>query len=268
MRDMKSETKTKISYILWPALYFALAIVLSVSISIFATKTGYTRIFVYGTSMNPTLDGGNGKIGDTVDFGYADPSKQVIDNLKRFNIVTTYYPNKWQNEDYDSQGKLLPNASYKIKRVIGFPEEIINLWVDDDENRTCHINITSGQNSITYTYSDDDKGWYARVDEKDHLYKFEIKHSTITHETISKNFSTRLGKNEYFLMGDNWDVSSDSSSNMCIAETGKKHITRDNLQGVLIGIEGKATIVIDPKTGSRTVDNLKYTSTKYYYQEL
>lgn len=271
---MNAENKTKINNIIWPSIYFILAIVLSVSIAIAANKTGYTRIFVSGQSMVPTLDGGphsgGAQEGDVVDFGYMDPSSQAINNLKRFNIVTTYFPYNWQNADYDKDGKLLSTASYKIKRIIGLPGEKVTLHVDLD--KTCHITISKGKNSTTYTYDDDEKGWNALLPNNvNHLYKYEIHHFSVNKMTSSKNYSTTLGDDEYFVMGDNWDVSSDSSTNMdpeSIMFMHRNHIKRNNLQGVLIAIEGKATIIVDEKTHQKTVDNLIYGDTKYFYTEL
>lgn len=264
---MKSETKAKISRYGWPTAYFVLGIALAVSVCTAAFKTSFVRIYVSGQSMVPTLDGGQhsgGALpGDTVDFGYMDPSSQAIDNLKRFNIVTTYFPYTWNSADYDAEGKLKTDASYKIKRVIAFPNETIKISVSD--TGVCNYRIKSGNNVLDFSYSDSKKGWVSTVDGNEKVYSYEIRHGSISSLTAEKNYETTLGPDEYFVMGDNWDVSSDSSTNYYHHHV---HIKKNNLQGVLIAIEGKATVYYNESTKKNDLKDLVYGEIKYFYQEL
>jgi signal peptidase I len=146
-----------------------LLLVLIVSLSITAlllyVKINYPdSIFVQGLSMYPLLNStalraetqSDGSIvykplfandngtynlnrtnhdGDIVDYGYSDPREGTLNSLKRFDIVLSYYP-----EDYGSDGKLLPTADAKIKRVIGLPGETVRLDMDNSPMARLKIN--------------------------------------------------------------------------------------------------------------------------------
>ncbi len=47
-------------------------------------------VYVDGSSMSPTLNGG-GK----TEFGIVDTHSSAINNINRFDIITTYYPDKY-----------------------------------------------------------------------------------------------------------------------------------------------------------------------------
>ena len=133
---MKLTLKKKISTILMSTFTFVALIGLCFTASIAMTRNYYDTIFVSGSSMNPTLYGGQGGLakgpyvdetneyhsGDYVNFGLVDKSSKAKHNIKRYDIVTTYYPS-----DYNSVGELYESAAYKIKRVIALPGETFRI---------------------------------------------------------------------------------------------------------------------------------------------
>ena len=196
----------------------SLAAIITVCFTAASIGKKYTTsyIFVSGGSMNPTLMGGHDDSahapyynsatgeyvhGDTVHFGLVDVTKKVKQNIKRYDIVTTYFP-----EDYDSKGKLKSNADYKIKRVIALPGETFKI-----EQGNLYVKQNNKYTFIERKHLIDDSG-----------------NSSI------KDVSERtLGKNEYWLMGDHRSGSKDSV-------TLNKPITFDQISGVLLSIEGTA----------------------------
>jgi len=152
----------------------------------------YQTFFVNGQSMCPTLNmdatdskgvpvgytGGSSQIGYRVEFGILDSHKDTLSNLKRGNVVITYY-----STDYTSDGSLIAGAATKIKRIAALPGDkfYINsqgvLFVNDVE--------TNISDNVTY---------YKTTDAKEY----------------SKYKDTPLGTDEYFVMGDNRSYSHDS----------------------------------------------------------
>ena len=140
--------------------------------------------------------------GDIVNFGTIDSSPKAKKNIKRYDIVTTYYP----GEDYDSNGKLKSNASYKIKRVIALPGETFKI-----EEGVLSVKYGDEFKVIERTHKIDDGG-IANI----------------------KDVSERtLGENEYWVMGDHRNASKDSV-------TLNRPVTFDNITGVLLNIDGTA----------------------------
>lgn len=89
--------------------------------------------------MSPTLNGAeNEQAGSIVDFGIMDTHKAALKNIKRFSIVSTYYP-----DDFVS-GQLKNNAKQKIKRIIALPGETFKI-----ENSKLYVN----EDYIPYTFS-------------------------------------------------------------------------------------------------------------------
>ena len=217
---MEKNTKKKLLNIGASLLYFATAITICITASSLINKSYYELIYVSGGSMNPTLMGGhNSKAigpsydavnktiipGDTVHFGKVDSSKKAKQNIKRYNIVTTYYPYP-HDSDYDASGKLLTTADYKIKRVIALPGETFKI-----ELGVLYVKNEEGFQKIERTHQIDDGGNASTKD-------------------IGE---TTLGDNEYWVMGDHRNSSWDCGSF-------KTPVTFDNLVGVVVSIEGTA----------------------------
>ncbi|MGM9873977.1 MAG: signal peptidase I [Bacilli bacterium] len=179
--------------------------ILGFSCSIFH-RNYFLSIYVDGSSMYPTLNNSNDR--SRYDFGIVDPHQSAINKIKRFDIITTYYP--WDNLDYNlpyNRGdKVKDSAEYKIKRVIALPNETFKIENNDlyvlnnESNEFEYINIPFERNGVdTHRFSTD---------------------GTIV-----------LNENEYWVMGDNWINSLD-----CLDSNSP--VYKENLVGVLVAIEG------------------------------
>lgn len=170
----------------------------------------YELVYVSGASMAPTLNGGDkdeGEHGAKVDFGIVDPHQSAINHIKRFDIISTYYPytNNY-TKDYTQDGSLKRTATKKIKRVIAMPNETFII-------KDGLLSIKDG-------------------DDFKEVKNQPIFTSTTTKDTLSP---ITLGENEYWVLGDNRANSTDCAS------IGKP-ITKKNIAGVLVAIEGKAEL--------------------------
>ena len=173
----------------------------------------YESVYVSGASMYPTLNGEeNEHTGTVVDFGIVDAHKSAIDHIKRFDIVSTYFPytSKYKY-DYTEDGVLKPTATKKIKRVIALPNETFRI-----EQGVLKIIKGEAVEVVEYTfktnYGDD-------ITVKD------------TKEDIT------LKDNEYWLLGDNRSNSTDCGSTWLNVP-----VKKENIQGVLVAIEGQAKL--------------------------
>ena len=216
---MNQTLKRKITAIITSLVSLATIVVICVTSSILITRFYYDTIFVSGCSMNPTLYGGEGGLasppyidgsgiyhhGDYVNFGLVDKSLKAKQNIKRYDIVTTYYP-----ADYNASGKVNKNATYKIKRVIALPGETFKI-----EQGVLSVKENGEYRVVERTHLIDDGGI---VDVKD---------------TAERT----LGKDEFWLLGDHRNDSSDSGSM-------KRAITINMITGVLVTIQGLAEIYI------------------------
>lgn len=164
--------KKKLKASLWSLLYVAIAVSIVVS-SVFIFKNFYFEVvFVNGSSMNPTLCGGDAE--GYHDYGINDKSYGAKRALKRYQVVTTYYP-------YDEH---IENPSYKIKRVIGLPGETLKVVNND-----------------LYLLSKDTLSWKGPI-EMPFTRNLEGAHRNQNEITLKDD--------EYFLAGDNWVNSTDS----------------------------------------------------------
>ena len=191
--------------------YFLLVIAICFSASLVFHNLYYEQIYVSGNSMSPTLNGSeNEKAGSIVDFGIMDTHKSALKNIKRFSIVSTYYPDEI---DYNPEtGRLRPGAKQKIKRVVALPGETFKI-----EQGKLYILEDGDFKYIPYTFKTS---------------------PSIEEEYDGKDIaSLKLADNEYWVLGDNRGNSRDSGAiNMAV--------TKDNLIGVLVAIEGKAKLKV------------------------
>ena len=241
----KNEKFQKIFYAL---LYFALAITFAITgASIFHNRY-YTNIYVSGSSMMPTLIGNTS---DRVHYGISDNHEKALRNLKRFDVVITYYP--WN----------IPEGStdevYKIKRVWGFPGETLNLSFDKESNKFTFTASLGSETKYTITAPVVDK---TVNNNKWNVAEFVTENKTFythTYNSIDdskREFTVTLDKNkqEYFLMGDNWLGSTDSYSH----RNESKRITFDDLQGKVICIQGTAKVDGDELYDKQKIKALYY----------
>ena len=128
----------------------------------------YDLVYVSGSSMYPTLNGSDDeKNGTVVDFGIVDAHSSAINHIKRFDIVSTYYP-----EDY-IDGVLNVTAKKKIKRVIGMPGDTFTI-------KDGLLSVKDGNEYVSVPY------------------KFKVV------ETDVKDINDKtLGEDEYWVLGDN-----------------------------------------------------------------
>ena len=219
----------KFQEIFYPILYIVLSIALVVSGLVIFYNTYYTPIYVHGSSMMPTLLGAYTT--ERVHYGIADKHQKAVRNLKRFDVSITYYPSDWIYGDEDT--------TFKIKRVWGFPGETITLTHTETEYI---YTVKKGGEQI--------EQYHAPISVKE--YSFDGIESTLNVATFTtpncdfdvnitnggRTFTLTLSEEnqEYFLMGDNWISSSDSYTHIGSSQ----RITKDNIQGKVVCIQGTA----------------------------
>ena len=243
----------KFQGIFFPVLYFLLTIGIVITGCVIFRNKYYQPILVEGSSMQPTLIGG-GATGQTVEYkgnsysvnyrshyGYADLHNSAVNNLKRFDVCVTYYPDAWTAED---------GASI-IKRVWGFPGETLNLTYN---STTLEYTFSVSKNGkkieeykapvtqITRKYegefSVNGKRHYTTIIKTFAAAKFSVGNKSFyVNAATQRTFNKTLDKNEYFVMGDNWSASSDSYSN----RTSTSLLTKKYLQGRAVCINAYAT---------------------------
>ncbi len=255
--------KARFKQIIWPLIYLVLIINVCISFILVFRSYYFRSIFVSGSSMEPTLHGDRG-LNSYADYGIIDNHKSAINNLKRFQIITTYYPFK-DSSDYiggyvhGGENEIDPKeSSYKIKRVYGMPGETIKFVVD--ETWVAEAKQYYDQYSEKAQYAARQAiQFYVKKTPADSFkkqnIKFKRKISTATFDKY-KDFEVELGEDEYWVMGDNYSASAD-----CFSKNAP--IYRDNIVGVLIAIEGTCKINFKAKEHVDTTDD----GTKDYYYE-
>lgn len=251
---MKSRAKA----IVWPIIYLVLIIAVCVSFILVFRSFYYRSIFVSGSSMYPTL---HGDVSDRVDFGIIDDHDNAISKIKRFQIITTYYPFADSTDyvngyDKEKENVVSEDASYKIKRVYGLPGEEIKFVIDDNEAELARTAVGGLWSEEAQYHAQKAIQFAVRSPESDMFKQVKISFKRrIDPNKINeyKNFTPyTLGEDEYWVMGDNYSASSD-----CFNK--KAPIYRDNIIGVLIAIEG--TCKIDAKLDPNSTQD--GTSIKY-----
>ncbi len=181
-------------------------------------KLAYGSPFaVDGTSMYPTLnkdalskqsDGsytkvtwrsGSQKPGDIVDYGWSKLNIDLKTELNRFDVVVTYFADDMEKQS-DGTYKEKKDALSKIKRLVAFPGETIQITPDKDENGefltpwgTMTITSAAGEVSVYpsyYTFDD-----YEDVNGVSYKSMLTDANQTFGPYTLAEN--------EYFVLGDN-----------------------------------------------------------------
>ena len=265
--------KKKLKLIIWPIIYLVLIFNVCISFILVFRSYYYRSIFVSGSSMQPTLNLDSNKSG-VVDFGLIDDHDSAIKKIKRFQIITTYYPFPDSHDYVDGFDLEKENvvdereASYKIKRVYGLPNETIRFVVDEDEMNAAlakSTTVTEALNSEEIQYHCRQAiQFYVKAPNSEVFVKQNIKFKRRINPykiTQYQNFEYELGEGEYWVMGDNYSASSD-----CFNK--RAPIYYQNIVGVLISIEGTCKIVSDVKIDT-TVDGTKVsykcTNKKYHF---
>ena len=235
--------KKKIKVILWPIIYLVLIINVCISFILVFRSYYFKSIFVSGTSMEPTLHGSGGY----VDYGIIDDHKSAKNNIERFQIITTYYPFSDSHDytkPYEHGGVNIIDeheSSYKIKRVYGLPGETIKFTIDDDALEAARTKPADSEEFSYYSnkalqFSVKAKNGNSFVPQKLN-FKRIINVNPLKIEAY-RDYEYELGYDEYWVMGDNYNTSSD-----CFSK--KAPIYYDNIVGVLIAIEGQCKIVYE-----------------------
>ena len=230
----------KISKIAKGVAQVVVLVITAVCLCLSFNNVYYSFVYIDGESMSPTLK--------DKEYGFIDKHGFAIDSLKRFDIVCTYYPIIYagqsdycyiDNDGYevkcnfqDSEHKVIlsKTATYKVKRVVALPGE----------------QFTLQQNSVSVRSKVNETTW-------GEWRKYDLPYANLSSEKVN-NEPITLEKGEYWVIGDNWDGSTDCS-------TLNQRIYRKNIQGVLVGIEG--TCKIDTATG-KAIEKHKYKMVKYF----
>lgn len=215
--DAAKENSKKSKSIFWDRFTFVAFVLFVVAgicltVSIYFQKKYFDYFFVNGQSMYPTLNlhatHKNGveykelgtKLEDGsqhVDYGFYDTHESAINSIKRFDIVICKYFDNDQDE--------------KIKRVIVMPGETFYIDTSVGNNGKLYLLNNSGEYKYVEQPIDPSKGNYDGYEEP-----------------------RKLGKNEYFVMGDNRNHSTDSRT--------YGPIKKEYIAGKVVGLVGECTI--------------------------
>ena len=255
--------KKKLKLIIWPIVYLVLIINVCISFILVFRSYYFRSIFVSGSSMEPTL---HGTTSDRVDYGIIDDHDSAINRIKRFQIITTYYPFQGSSDyvDVDGDGQGYEHgenniidekeASYKIKRVYALPGDTFEFAIDEEFEAIALNLVNKGSDrfspEVQYAASRAIQfkvnGKLANINFKRRIDPAKIK----DYKNFNENHAPyKLADDEYWVMGDNYAASSD-----CFTKA--EPIYRDNIVGVLIAIEGTCKINIDIDSSS-DVDGTK-----------
>ncbi len=258
---MKRRNSSRVRLILWPILYMA-SIISTCLVFAFKSKDFfYDFVYVSGHSMYPLLNNNDNRskeyqTSDYIDYGRVDRSDFAIENMRRFDLVTCYYP--WANEDYDEYSfsykrhqELKSTATSKVKRLIAFPGE--RIIIDNSVAFKETMTIIGKNNAYTYFFNDDNLP-FVRNREGDNPYRG------------GDCIDVTLGDESYFVMGDNWAKRDGNTSDDCFnhiewwGEPGTKltsGIFRENLDGVIVSFDGfcKRYYYICPECHAKYLNN-------------
>ena len=219
--------------------FYVIALVCAICFSSFVwfQKTYFVNYWVNGQSMWPTLNKDT-KTADgipfddstvrksmngayDVDFIIGDTHQNILDGLKRFDIVVCKYS---ESDSFE-----------KIKRIIALPGEtfyIDAVGEDKEGNGTLHIlNNETGEFEVV----------------AQPVEQWIIEHGKYPYE-YAQPFT--LKENEYFVMGDNRAHSSDSRLN--------GPVTKDNIEAKAIAIVAKCRIIVPVGGSTYTPTDIDY----------
>ena len=241
----------------FPILYFLLAVSIVITGCFIFKKKFYQPIVVNGHSMWPTLSGGGTytEPGDQTSYhlryhyGLADINKSSVYGLHRFDVVVTYYPQGWGGSSND----------YKIKRIWGFPGETIDLTYDEQKLEYTFRAYKQGMptyeiKSARKEFTQNFESYYTQQGEtkyKESSLTYSVNEFVLPNKTFRTSHTNPFGSSsksprvfhkdlkndEYFVMGDNWQGSTDSYDNM----TNPNRLTANELQGRVICINAYVT---------------------------
>ena len=255
--------KEKFKRIIWPIIYLILIVNVCISFILVFRSYYFRSIFVSGSSMEPTLHGDRG-LNSYADYGIIDDHNSAISNLKRFQIITTYYPfadsNDYVGGYVHGQKNVIDTkeSSYKIKRVYGMPGETIKFVVNEEWAEIAKKEFDPYSETAQYAAKQAIQ-FYVKKTSGDNFVKQNLKFNrkiAINNIDKYKEFERELGDDEYWVMGDNYSASAD-----CFSKNAP--IYRDNIVGVLIAIEGTCKINFKTKEHVDSTDD----GTKDYYYE-
>lgn len=253
----------------YPILYLILIIGIVITCCFIFNKKYYQPIVVTGESMWPTLAGGR-TIDDTEDhsrslryhYGLADLHRSSVNELQRFDVVVTYYPQSWGLDG--SKETYLAQRSFKIKRVWGFPGETISMRFDTETSTYTFKAIKPGKPGFIISSSPVKEfiqsfECYSGNNFENHNFRFTVNEFALPNKTFRvsyttpdkqyppqpagstsfdriREFSRTLHNDEYFVMGDNWRGSTD-----CFEKSNTERLTTDYLQGRVVCINSYVT---------------------------
>ena len=211
--------------LVWAIVYLVILLSLCISGLILFEKTNYILTYVEGQSMAPTL---NNRLNNQYkDCGLVDENESIKNYLERFDVVITYYPLDYK----PNTSVLITGASKKVKRLYGFPGETIEIGIDEDNTRYFKLN-----------------GEYIDLPFDVSLPQYKGA------DQYHKHCEYTLGDNEYFVVGDNWKNSSDSTHKDVVGPVGYEMIS-----GILIKIVGYCTL-----DNEQNIKDIFYTEPRYF----
>lgn len=244
----KSKTRSILEIVLYSVVGLATVTAIVVSITTIYHNNRYTKFWVNGQSMYPTLnknakyeDGtliGERRIGGPnntydVDYGFMDTREETINQINRFDIIVCHLDN---------------GGDTVIKRVIALPGETFYLStssINPDDNGNLFVKTSNGDNFTLIEQPIDSQIVHGGKYDYKPQYNDSINGYT-------------LASNEYFVMGDNRYAGNSVDSRQF-----DKGVLRENIDGKVVGLEATCRISLDQETGKYTPVQIHYYIPRY-----